>query len=70
MDSLQQMSHLEYSKKDADMPDCIICLVTFCSDDQIVVFSCDQKHYFHKKCGFEWLEVRTECPLCRFNFAT
>ena len=66
--SLQQMSHQEYQKKDPDMPDCTICLVTFCPDDQIVAFSCDEKHYFHTKCGIEWLEVKTECPLCRFDF--
>ena len=62
------MTHEEYQKKDADMPDCTICLVNFNPSDQIIVFSCDEKHYFHLKCGMEWLEVKTECPLCRFDF--
>ena len=51
------------------MSDCSICLVNFASDDDIIVFSCDPKHYFHKSCGVEWLEVKTECPLCRKDFA-
>lgn len=50
------------------MPDCTICLIGFCADDEIIVFSCDEKHYFHMKCGMEWLEVKTECPLCRKDF--
>lgn len=50
------------------MPDCIICLITFSPEEEIVVFNCDTKHYFHAKCGLEWLEVKTECPLCRFDF--
>ena len=63
------MGHAEYHQKDNEMPDCPICLITFASDDQIVVFSCDSKHYFHMKCGTEWLEVKTECPLCRTDFS-
>ena len=50
------------------MPDCTICLVTFEPEDDIVAFSCDPKHYFHAKCAHEWLEVKTECPLCRHDF--
>ena len=50
------------------MPDCTICLNDFAPDDEIVIFSCDFKHYYHKACGLEWLEVKRECPLCRFDF--
>ena len=50
------------------MADCSICLINFHSDDEILVFSCDSKHYFHSKCGSEWLEIKPECPLCRKNF--
>ena len=63
------MSHKEYQLKDPDMPDCTICLINFTPEDEIVVFSCDAKHYFHKTCGLEWLEAKTECPLCRFDFS-
>ena len=51
------------------MPDCTICLINFTPDDDIIVFSCNERHYFHEKCAVEWLEVKTECPLCRFEFA-
>ena len=51
------------------MPDCTICLVNFASEDEVIVFSCDSKHYFHTKCGSDWLLVKAECPLCRFDFS-
>ena len=63
------MSHNTYEWKDEEMPDCTICLVSFNEADQLVVFSCDKKHYFHESCGAEWLSVKTECPLCRFEFS-
>ena len=66
--SLEQQKYGDYDKKDPDMPDCTICLVTFVPEDDIVAFSCDPKHYFHAKCAHEWLEVKTECPLCRHDF--
>ena len=68
-DSLQHMRYEEYSHKDTETPDCTICLINFQPSEEIIVFSCDCKHYFHDKCGREWLEVKTECPLCRFDFS-
>jgi len=50
------------------MPDCLICLVTFVADDELLVFACDPKHYFHSKCGEDWLNIKSECPLCRRYF--
>ena len=63
------MNNASYNGKDPEMPDCTICLLNFEPEDEIVIFSCEAKHYFHKKCGMEWLEVKTECPLCRTDFA-
>ena len=68
MESLKCVIHSEYMLKDPDMPECTICLSNFHDSDQIIVFSCDEKHYFHVKCGKEWLEIKTECPLCRYDF--
>ena len=58
-----------YENKDPDMPDCSICLVNFAPEDEIVVFECDTKHYFHAECGLEWLKNKPECPLCRMDFS-
>ena len=66
--SLKCICYEEYQQKDEDMPDCSICLINFEPTDEIIVFNCDPKHYFHKNCGHEWLAVKTECPLCRFDF--
>lgn len=62
------MTYDKYEKKDKEMPDCTICLIQFVPDDDITVFDCDERHHFHKKCGQDWLQIKTECPLCRFDF--
>ena len=67
--SLTNLKFEEYQSKDPDMPDCSICLVNFAPTDDIVVYECDPKHYFHEQCGLEWLQTKTECPLCRADFA-
>lgn len=66
--TFQQFRHEEYEKKDREMPDCTICLESYVPSDLLIVFTCDEKHYFHKECGYEWLQVKTECPLCRYDF--
>ena len=63
------MKFAEYKYKDEKMPDCTICLITFAPDDDIVVYECDPKHYFHRKCGLEWLQTKADCPLCRQDFS-
>ena len=65
---LEHSEYKHYAHKDEKMQDCSICLVSFQESDQIVVFQCDLKHYFHAKCGFEWLQVKPQCPLCRTEF--
>ena len=69
MKNLKQTCLKDYGLKDRDMPDCPICLVTFVEDDDLIVFACDPKHYFHKTCGSDWLVVKSECPLCRHDFS-
>ena len=68
MDNLVKAIHKDYSKVDSAQPDCPICLVDFKPEDELIVFACDEKHYFHTKCGMDWLEVKTECPLCRTDY--
>ena len=58
-----------YKNKDSEMTDCTICLVEFMPSDDIIVLPCDEKHYFHKKCAIDWLQMKTECPLCRKDFS-
>ena len=38
----------EYKDKDSEMTDCPICLMPLMPDDEILVLSCEAKHYFHK----------------------
>ena len=65
VENLKHMLHKECQPQDLGSEDCVICLNDFDPEDEIVIYSCDTKHYFHKKCGAEWLDVRPECPLCR-----
>ena len=58
----------EYEEKDACMKSCSICLVDLNPLDYIIAFTCNEKHYFHKKCGTDWLMIKAECPLCRKEF--
>ena len=51
------------------MTDCVICLLDFQDDAEIIVLPCEVKHYFHKQCGIDWMQRKTECPLCRKDFS-
>ena len=55
-----------YGNYNEVVPDakCSICQQEFQGKDEIVVFECNPKHYFHKQCGADWLEIKTNCPLC------
>ena len=63
------MNYGEYQNKDTEMTDCVICLLGFQNEDDALVLPCDPKHYFHQKCGVDWLQMKTECPLCREDFS-
>lgn len=36
--SLQLVAHSDYDKKDNEMPDCPICLITFVPTDELMVY--------------------------------
>lgn len=69
IESLASVDLASYKTVVKEMTECTICLTEFEPQDEIIVFACDEKHYFHKKCGSEWLEVKTDCPLCRVDFS-
>lgn len=56
-----------YNEAEPDMI-CSICQLNFEKEDEIVVFECNPKHFFHKQCGLDWLDIRTNCPLCQADF--
>lgn len=64
---LLQVMYANYNEVVPNMK-CIVCQYDFKKDDDIVIFECNPKHYFHKLCGLEWLDLKTECPLCRMDF--
>ena len=44
---------------------CIICLMNFQNDEQILILPC--LHIFHKQCIINWLKNRKTCPLDNQN---
>lgn len=49
--------------KSEDRQECAICIASYEEDDEIMVLPC--LHWFHSRCGGEWLQKKTECPLCQ-----
>ncbi|CDW83885.1 e3 ubiquitin-protein ligase rnf149 [Stylonychia lemnae] len=48
---------------------CAICCEELKASDQIVVLSCNIKHFFNKNCIKKWLENHNTCPLCKEDVA-
>jgi hypothetical protein len=42
---------------------CPICLAAFAQSDSLTSLQC--KHLHHYQCLFEWLRLRTCCPMCK-----
>ena len=46
--------------------ECPICLEEISKKDASKIM-CSNKHLYHDKCIKEWMEQKTECPLCKEN---
>jgi len=46
---------------------CPICFSEFSDADEVVGMPCDERHFFHKTCIDNWLELSQICPICRAN---
>lgn len=44
---------------------CIICMVEYEADDEIIPLPCNENHYFHADCIENWLKQNNTCPLCK-----
>jgi len=44
---------------------CAICLADYKVGDKLTPLPCF--HKFHKKCVNKWLELKSDCPVCKFN---
>lgn len=50
-------------QKYGDTVTCPICYDDYQNNDEIMIFPC--QHFYHKKCGTEWLYISKQCPMCR-----
>lgn len=44
---------------------CAICLLDYTIGDKLTSLPCF--HKFHKKCVSKWLELKSDCPCCKFD---
>lgn len=50
-----------------DRTECAICICSYEEMEEVMVLPC--LHWFHARCGQQWLEKSSECPLCQFDVA-
>lgn len=63
-DQLNLNRLFSYSYADNAASDCIVCLSTLKTGDQVRKLDC--RHLFHKQCLEGWLQhLNFNCPLCR-----
>mmetsp|Transcript_13350 Transcript_13350/g.25063 ORF Transcript_13350/g.25063 Transcript_13350/m.25063 type:complete len:256 (-) Transcript_13350:600-1367(-) len=46
-------------------PNCSICGAEFQGESQVCVMPCT--HYYHEACIKDWLRIRANCPICRYE---
>ena len=44
--------------------ECPICLEEVNKDNASII-QCENKHLYHDKCIKQWMEHKTECPICK-----
>jgi hypothetical protein len=58
------LSHIEGGQAPRSLPDCIICYNKVpATHGAYMIAPCD--HLFCKECLSQWLEIKSECPVCR-----
>jgi hypothetical protein len=45
--------------------ECIICMIEYQPEDEVVQLPCDERHFFHADCITTWLRSNNSCPLCK-----
>ena len=50
------------------MDKCVICWEEFDLGQELRTLSCDDKHFFHRKCVDTWLDKYSKCPICNRIF--
>jgi len=53
-------------ENDENMKNCIICTDEIKDGENTTTIECG--HIFHEQCLKKWIEVKTNCPICRFQF--
>ena len=55
----------EVGDKDKTFEECVICMSKFEDTDQVSSLQCDSRHVFHTECLSQWMQTKTQCPLCK-----
>ena len=53
---LKSLKSVKYGKKNENHEDeCLICMVSYEENDDIIYLPCHEKHFFHADCIKKWL---------------
>ena len=47
---------------------CPICFDSYKENEKIIRLPCDQRHHFHSECIGEWIQTKTNWPICKQEF--
>jgi len=66
--TIQQMQEIEIIDRSLiqDNERCSICMESFMEQRSLVLRQLECGHHYHENCIFEWLELHSTCPLCRY----
>lgn len=64
-DVIKSLKEEKYDPKLHQESTCAICASDFESGQALIPLPCDSRHLFHSFCIQRWLNINSNCPICR-----
>tara|TARA_B100002051_G_C16737065_1_gene641880 strand:+ start:1042 stop:1311 length:270 start_codon:yes stop_codon:yes gene_type:complete len=64
--NLKKNTDIFLNKKQTNFDTCVICLENMKYNETLMIIQCS--HIFHKECLQLWMNKKTICPLCDYQF--
>lgn len=63
---IKTLKEVKYDKKlHKEESTCAICACDFEAGQSLIPLYCDSRHIFHSLCIKRWLNINSNCPICR-----
>jgi Ring finger domain len=63
---LSNLMKNKFKPKDlSEGTECVICMMEYTSNDDLICLPCDSRHFFHAECITDWLKHNNSCPMCK-----